>query len=174
MSQDGNGGWKWEKYDPTANKFVSPPMDEQGHTASTFAEAVSHDLNKTASSSTVIDNNTTDSITQPIKAQTEEINSLAKSSGLKIQTDNQTFVTYLKTNGKIGFSLIDEQTNKIVADQEFITQLQIDVNKYLSECFQTLAINPETLNEDIYNSLKDCLTSFYHPRHQLLPKRQSN
>ncbi|BAB78299.1 DUF3854 domain-containing protein (plasmid) [Anabaena sp. FACHB-709] len=173
MSQDGNGGWKWEKYDPTANKFVSPPMDEQGHTASTFAEAVSHDLNKTASSSTVIDNNTTDSITQPIKAQTEEINSLAKSSGLKIQTDNQTFVTYLKTNGKIGFSLIDEQTNKIVADQEFITQLQIDVNKYLSECFQTLAINPETLNEDIYNSLKDCLTSFLSPQTPTIAKKDN-
>ncbi|MFN6499025.1 MAG: DUF3854 domain-containing protein [Nostoc sp. DedQUE01] len=176
MSRDENGGWKWEKYDPKANQFVSPPFSEQKQAASSLAEAVSQDARTPRTEIVVEDTRqyTEDSITQPIKAQTEKINSFAKSLGLKIETEHQTFVANVKTNGKIGFSLIDDKTNKIISDNRFFVEIQADVNKYLAESFTALNINRKALksidknllhqlDKEIKDYLKDCLTSFLSP-----------
>ncbi|ACC85322.1 DUF3854 domain-containing protein [Nostoc punctiforme] len=176
MSRDENGGWKWEKYDPKANQFVSPPVSVQKQAASSLAEAVSQYARIPRSEIVVEDTTqyTEDSITQPIKAQTEKINYFAKSLGLKIKADHQTFVANVKSNGKIGFSLIDDKINKIIPDNRFAVEIQADVNKYLAESFTALNINIKALNrieenfvyqldKEINNYLKDCLTSFLSP-----------
>ncbi|MEA5606373.1 DUF3854 domain-containing protein, partial [Nostoc sp. UHCC 0252] len=176
MSRDEKGGWKWEKYDPKANQFVSPPISEQKQAASSLAEAVSQDARIPRSEIVVEDTTqyTEDSITQPIKAQTEKINTFAKSLGLKIEADHQTFVANVKSNGKIGFSLIDGKTNKIIPDNRFAVEIQADVNKYLAESFAALNINRKAiknidknllrqLDKEINDYLKDSLTSFLSP-----------
>ncbi|WP_224095849.1 DUF3854 domain-containing protein [Nostoc sp. MS1] len=147
MSPDGNGGWKWSKYDPKSNEFVSTSDTEEQVAASTLADSISGDVTKTTANESVAQNTTEDFVivAPSIIAETEQANFVAKSQGLKIQTENQTVVTHRKTDGNIGFSVIDEKTNKIVADENFILEFQADINKYLAECFNTLGLNHEAI-----------------------------
>ncbi|MEJ1936849.1 DUF3854 domain-containing protein, partial [Nostoc sp. NIES-2111] len=156
MSRDGNGGWKWSKYDPKSNEFVSTSVTEQQVAASTLADSISGDVTKTTANESAVQDstssgnkqNTTEDfviVAPSIIAETEQADLVAKSQSLKIQTENQTVVTHRKPDGKIGFLSIDEKTNKIVADENFILEFQADINQHLAKCFNTLGLNQETI-----------------------------
>ncbi|MBD2683638.1 MULTISPECIES: hypothetical protein [Nostoc] len=149
MSRDGNGGWKWEKYDPKSNEFVTTSASEQQQAASTFTDSIFEGVTGTTANESVAQNPTSSGneqlreylaiVEQNIIAETEQANFL----------DNQTVVTHRKPDGKIGFSVIDEKTNKVVADENFILELQADINKYLAECLSTWRINQSAIKQDL-------------------------
>ncbi|MBD2615839.1 DUF3854 domain-containing protein [Nostoc punctiforme FACHB-252] len=149
MSRDGNGGWKWEKYEPKSNEFVTTTASEQQQAASTLTNSIFEGVMGTTANESVAQNPTSSgneqltedlvNVDQNIIAETEQAKSL----------DNQTVVNHQKSNGKIGFSVIDEETNKVVVDEKFILELQADINKYLAECLSTWRINQSAFKQDL-------------------------
>jgi hypothetical protein len=149
MSRDGNGGWKWEKYEPKSNEFVTTTASEQQQAASTLTNSIFEGVMGTTANESVAQNPTSSgneqltedlvNVEQNIIAETERANSL----------DNQTVVNHQKYNGKIGFLVIDEKTNKVVVDEKFILELQADINKYLAECLSTWRINQSAFKQDL-------------------------
>ncbi|MBD2505631.1 DUF3854 domain-containing protein, partial [Anabaena azotica FACHB-119] len=160
MSPDGKGGWKWEKYDPKSNEYISTTATETLEVASTVADSITQGITD-AKQYQLVD--------PQIIAETKQANLLSSTQGLKVETDDQTVVVHQGNTGTFGFSMIDEN-NQIIRDSSFFQEFQSDLNQYLAECLDTFKNNPDIIKNNA-ECLKDILTSSLSPQDS--PKQTS-
>ena len=153
MSPDGKGGWKWEKYDPKSNEYISTTATETLEAASTVADSITKGITVHAKQYQLVD--------PQIIVETKQANFLNSTQGLKVETDDQTVVVHKGTNGTVGFSVIDEN-NQIIKDSSFFQEFRADLNQYLAECLDTFRNHPEIIKNNA-ESLKEILASSLSP-----------